>query len=130
MENVAEQEERMKESALERQFCKLVTRAGGKAYKFISPGNSGVPDRIVVLPGGRIGFVELKQTGEMPRKQQEFKQQELRQLGCYTAVVDSRGCAEAVVAELQRQKPAVHVCDPLFKETTNRRPGRKAGMQL
>ncbi len=49
----------MKESELERRFCRLVEQAGGKAYKFVSPGNSGVPDRIVVLPGGRIGFVEL-----------------------------------------------------------------------
>ena len=36
----------MKESELERRFCRLVEQAGGKAYKFVSPGNSGVPDRV------------------------------------------------------------------------------------
>lgn len=36
---------------------------GGKAYKFVSPGNSGVPDRIVVLPRGKIGFAEMKRPG-------------------------------------------------------------------
>ena len=120
----------MRESGLERRFCRLVTRAGGKAYKFVSPGNAGVPDRIVVLPGGRIGFVELKQAGEIPGKQQRFKQWELRQLGCYTAVVDSMERAEEVIDELQKQVPVTHAHDPLFEEMINRRPGRKAGMLL
>ena len=58
----------MRESELERKFCRLVGQSGGKAYKFTSPGNSGVPDRLVVLPEGRIGFVELKQGGETAGK--------------------------------------------------------------
>ena len=37
-----------------------VKRMGGLAYKFVSPGNSGVPDRIILMPGGKIYFVELK----------------------------------------------------------------------
>jgi hypothetical protein len=36
---------------------------GGKAFKFVSPGNPGVPDRLCVLPGGRIVFVEVKRPG-------------------------------------------------------------------
>lgn len=120
----------MKESELERRFCRLVEQAGGKAYKFVSPGNSGVPDRIVVLPGGRIGFVELKRPGETPWKLQQFRRQELEGLGCYTAVVDSLECAEAVITELQRQAPVAHARDPLFEEMINRRPGRKGGVLL
>ncbi len=58
----------MRESELERKFCRLVGQSGGKAYKFTSPGNSGVPDRLVVLPEGRIGFVELKQGGGNSRE--------------------------------------------------------------
>ncbi len=91
----------MKESELEKEFCAAVSHAGGKAYKFISPGNAGVPDRLVVLPGGRTGFVELKQAGSRPRKLQQFRMRELERLGCYTAVVDSRESAEAVMAQLQ-----------------------------
>jgi hypothetical protein len=39
-----------------------VKKIGGKAYKFVSPGNAGVPDRVVILPGGHVCFVELKGT--------------------------------------------------------------------
>ena len=120
----------MKESELEGRFCKLVAQAGGKAYKFVSPGNGGVPDRIVVLPGGRSGFVELKRPGEAPRKLQQFRRQELEGLGCYTAVVDSPECAEAVIDGIRRQTPVTHARDPLFEEMINRRPGRKGGVLL
>ncbi len=115
----------MRESELEKKFCRLVTQAGGKAYKFISPNNSGVPDRIVILPGGRIGFIELKRPGQGPRKLQQFRMAELEQLGCYTAAVDSLACAEAVIDELTRQTPVTHARDSLFTELINRIPGQK-----
>lgn len=115
----------MMERELEKKFCGMVAQAGGKAYKFVSPGNSGVPDRIVVLPGGRIGFVELKRAGENSRKLQQYQQRELERLGCYTAVVDSVECAEAVIAEMIRQEPQTHARDGLFLEMVNRIPGRQ-----
>ena len=118
----------MKESELERRFCGLVAQAGGKAYKFVSPGNSGVPDRIVVLPGGRIGFIELKQQGGQPRKLQLFQLAELKRLGCYTAVVDSIEGAGAVLDEMIRQTPLTHAHDELFLEMVNRAPGRQKGV--
>lgn len=49
-----------RESDLEARLVKGVAALGGRAYKFVSPGNTGVPDRLVVLPGGRVFFVELK----------------------------------------------------------------------
>ena len=56
----------MKESQIETQLVRGVRALGGRAYKFVSPGNTGVPDRLVVLPGGRIIFVELKtDTGKL-----------------------------------------------------------------
>lgn len=120
----------MRESELERRFRRLAMQAGGKAYKFISPGNDGVPDRIVVLPGGRIGFVELKRPGEVPRKLQQFQLGELERLGCYTAVVDSMEQAEAVISEIQKQSPATHARDSLFLEMVNRTPGGRTGVIL
>ena len=53
----------MKESELERILVEEVRKEGGKAYKWVSPGNDGVPDRIVIFPGGKIYFVELKAEG-------------------------------------------------------------------
>ena len=49
----------MLEKEIERKLTEAVKRIGGKAYKFISPGNDGVPDRLIVMPEGRIIFVEL-----------------------------------------------------------------------
>lgn len=115
----------MREKELEKIFCGLVARAGGKAYKFVSPGNDGVPDRLVVLPGGRVGFVELKRPGEHPGKLQAFRLEELENLGCYAAVVDSLKQAEAVIDEIGRQAPMAHARDKLFLEMVNRPPGKK-----
>ena len=56
----------MLEKEVEAKLVRGVKQLGGIAYKFVSPGNSGVPDRIVVLPGGRVEFVELKsKTGRL-----------------------------------------------------------------
>lgn len=56
----------MKESSIERKLIEFVKRSGGLCLKFVSPGNAGVPDRIVLLPGGVVGFVELKtETGRL-----------------------------------------------------------------
>lgn len=51
---------RTRESAVERRLAAGVRAKRGLCWKFVSPGTSGVPDRIVVLPGGTVWFVELK----------------------------------------------------------------------
>lgn len=74
----------MKESDIEKKLVQGVKAVGGRAYKFVSPGNSGVPDRLVALPGGRIEFVELKtETGRLSKLQQHQIRQ-LNALGCAT----------------------------------------------
>lgn len=56
----------MLEKDIEKILTKEVRLMGGRAYKWVSPGNTGVPDRIVFLPDGRIIFVELKtDTGKL-----------------------------------------------------------------
>lgn len=56
----------MTEKQIEKQIVELTKKAGGIAYKFVSPGNTGVPDRIVILPGQRPVFVEVKaSTGKL-----------------------------------------------------------------
>ncbi len=117
-----QKEGRMKESELERKFRIMVQKAGGRAYKFVSPGNDGVPDRLVVLPGGRIGFVELKRKGGAPGKQQQYRMKELEDMGCFTAVVDDLEKAEEVLAKIRKQVPQLQKTDSLFLEMVNRRP--------
>ena len=72
-----EKRERDIESGLRKQ----VERMGGKFMKFTSPGNDGVPDRIAILPGGRVWFVELKREGEKPTAVQKWQLEQLRKIG-------------------------------------------------
>ena len=71
----------MREREIEEKLRIESQKRGGLAMKFVSPGLVGVPDRIVVLPQGRIGFVELKAPGEKPRKIQVRRMGQLRKLG-------------------------------------------------
>ncbi|WP_102400190.1 VRR-NUC domain-containing protein [Haloimpatiens massiliensis] len=79
----------MEESKIEKYLKKQIELLGGKALKFVSPGTSGVPDRIVLLPQGKIIFVELKAPGKRPRTMQEYRIKELRNLGFRVEIIDS-----------------------------------------
>ena len=59
-----EKVESMREKSIEEKLVAAVKAVGGVCWKFTSPGTSGVPDRIVLMPSGRIGFVEVKAPGE------------------------------------------------------------------
>lgn len=80
----------LREKAIEQQLIRAVKAAGGIAYKFVSPGRVGVPDRLVVLPGGRIMFVECKAPGQKARPSQRREHDRLRALGCEVIVLDER----------------------------------------
>lgn len=61
----------MKENKIEKLLAEEVRRLGGRAYKWTSPENNGVPDRIVILPGRVPIFTELKtETGKLSAIQQ------------------------------------------------------------
>ena len=79
----------MKEKALEMKLVRVVGGHGGLALKFLSPGTAGVPDRLVLLPGGRAVFCELKAPGKKPRLLQVHRIEQLRKLGFRVYVVDS-----------------------------------------
>ncbi|OMQ26876.1 VRR-NUC domain-containing protein [Serratia oryzae] len=80
----------IRESVIEANLVKQVKAAGGTAYKFTSPGRRGVPDRLVLLPGGRAVFVECKAPGETPRPDQLREHNRLRALGFAVVVLDSK----------------------------------------
>ncbi len=77
----------------------------GKAYKWVSPGNNGVPDRMVCLPGGRVVFAELKAPGKQPRPEQAAKHRELRALGFLVEVLDSKAAVDAFIEDLRGAQP-------------------------
>ncbi|UZQ49093.1 VRR-NUC domain-containing protein [Clostridium kluyveri] len=79
----------MLESVIEKRLKKEIEKIGGKALKFVSPGMSGVPDRIVLMPQGRIVFVELKAPGKKRRKLQEYRAKKLQNLGFSVECIDS-----------------------------------------
>lgn len=79
----------MLEKNIEKQLVQAVKNYGGKAYKFVSPNNSGVPDRLVILPNGAIGFVELKNKGCKPSKLQIYQLQKLADMNCKVYVLDN-----------------------------------------
>lgn len=70
---------------------KLVTetrKKGGLALKFVSPSYAGMPDRLVLLPDGKMAFVEVKAPGKKPRPLQVKRHEMLRALGFQVFVLD------------------------------------------
>jgi hypothetical protein len=80
----------MLEKDIEKYLTSKVKALKGKAYKWVSPGNAGVPDRIVMIPGGRIAFVELKAPGKKPSPLQLVQHKKLGGLGFNVYVLDSK----------------------------------------
>lgn len=80
----------MTEKTIEAYLRDRVKEIGGKAYKFVSPGNDGVPDRLVCLPGGRAIFVELKAHGKKPTPLQIVQMNRLSGLGFSVWTIDSK----------------------------------------
>lgn len=78
----------MLERAIEQRLVEAVRKAGGLCPKFVSPGWDGVPDRIVLLPGGKMGFVELKAPGQKLRPLQRRRREQLERLGFRVFVID------------------------------------------
>ena len=91
----------MREKAIEKKLVQAVKSAGGIAPKFTSPGFDGIPDRIVLLPGGRMAFVEVKAPGEKPRPLQLARHRLLRELGFKVYVLDDEHQIGGLLDEIQ-----------------------------
>ena len=94
----------MREKEIEQALTKEVKKLGGMAFKFVSPGFDGMPDRLVILPGARVAFVELKAPGQHPRPLQESRHRLLRGLGMRVYVVDSIAGVKEVISEIAAKK--------------------------
>lgn len=91
----------MTEKDIEEYLRLGVKKLGGVAFKFTSLGNSGVPDRLIVMPGNRIYFVELKRPGRRTSPLQNRQISRLKDLGCRVLVVDSKESAERFLNDIQ-----------------------------
>ena len=100
----------MRESAIEEKLVKLVRDGGGLCYKFVSPGNRGVPDRLVITPDGRVFFVELKsETGRLSELQ-KFQMSELEKRNVAVHVLNSMEQVAEFVKEAFKPN-AGYICD-------------------
>ena len=89
MANSNKNTDKMPEKQLEYLFLTEVRSVGGMALKFVSPGFAGVPDRLVLIPDGKVGFVEVKAPGKHPRPLQMARHKQLRKLGFKVYVLDN-----------------------------------------
>lgn len=76
----------MLEKQIERKLTEEVKKLNGMCLKQTSL--AGIPDRLILLPGGKMAFVELKAPGEKPRKLQQVRIKHLRKIGFMCFVVD------------------------------------------
>ena len=90
----------MKEKQIEQKLVRAARNMGGIALKLVCPGFDGMPDRIVLLQNGHIGFVEVKAPGEKPRPLQLARHGLLQRLGFKVYVLDDERQIERIITEI------------------------------
>lgn len=93
------------EKSVEKYLRQQVKKAGGRALKFVSPGFTGVPDRIVLMPGARVYFAETKDLGKTPKPRQKRVHKLLRGLGFLVFVPDSYTAVDDMMKCIQEAAP-------------------------
>jgi hypothetical protein len=91
----------MREKTIERKLVQAAKAAGGIAMKLSCPGTAGMTDRLVLLPGGKAGFVEVKAPGQKPRPLQVARMDALRNLGFKVYVLDGEEQIGGIVGDIQ-----------------------------
>ena len=91
----------MREKQIEQRLSQRVKQLGGVAFKFVSPGMDGMPDRLILLPGGRAAFAELKAPGLRPRPLQLRRKRQLEALGFRVYAIDHPDQIGGVLDEVQ-----------------------------
>jgi len=78
----------MLEKDIEKKLVIKAKKMGCIPVKLLSANYNGLPDRLILAPGERVAFIELKAPGQMPRKIQLKRHNEIRTLGFKVYVVD------------------------------------------
>lgn len=92
---------RYTEKQIEQKLMLMAKSRGGIAPKFVSPSFAGMPDRLILLPGGLMAFAELKAPGMKPRPLQVTRHEMLRRLGFKVYVIDGIEQIGGMLDELQ-----------------------------
>ena len=90
----------MRECDVEHKLVKATCAKHGMALKFISPGTAGVPDRIVLMPHGRMAFVEVKAPGQKLRPLQLRRKKQLEKLGYRVFVLDDKAKIDEILKQI------------------------------
>ena len=90
----------MLEKELERKFVNILRKRGCIVYKFVSPGNAGVPDRLVITPDGKVHFAELKRKGKLLRPLQVMQAKRLAKNHVKVHLVDSLEAIQTFIGEV------------------------------
>lgn len=91
----------MKEQFLEKKLVQAAKNHEGWAMKLVSPGTSGVPDRLLLMPGGIAAFVEVKAPGKKPRPLQIAQMNKLKKLGFPVFVLDDADQIHTIIEEVK-----------------------------
>ena len=91
----------MREKTVEAKLVAAVKAMGGLSPKFTSPGYDGMPDRLVLLPNGKIAFVELKAPGKKMRPLQVRRKNQIEALGFSVYCIDNPEQIGGVLREIQ-----------------------------
>ena len=90
----------MREKQIEQKLVRAVKARGGICPKLVCPGMDGMPDRIMLIPGGRMCFVEVKAPGKKPRPLQLSRHRLLRRLGFRVYVLDDPAMVAGILNEI------------------------------
>lgn len=93
--------ETMSEKQIEQRLVKAVKAQGGIAPKWVSPGTDGMPDRLLLLPGGRAAFAEVKAPGRTLRPLQAHRKKQLEALGFAVFVLDDPKQVKEILDAIQ-----------------------------
>ena len=106
----------MKEKDVENYLVKSVKELGGVAYKFVSPGNAGVPDRICVMPEGLVYFVEVKKPGGCLSQKQYNQIVRMKKLAHRVEIVHDYEAVDELKHRMAHDLTNIRIKEVLLKE--------------